>query len=62
LFLRKNGAFFVKNNSAFCILHYALFIARQSDKLGFPAFRHFRCHYREKQRMLQNRQHPLKFY
>jgi len=35
LFLRKNGAFFVKNNSAFCILHYALFIARQSDKLGF---------------------------
>jgi len=35
LFLRKNGAFFVKNNSAFCILHYALFIARQSDKLKF---------------------------
>ena len=24
-----------KNNSAFCILHYALFIARQSDKSGF---------------------------
>ena len=25
----------MKNNSAFCILHYALFIARQSGKLKF---------------------------
>ncbi len=24
-----------KNNSAFCILHYALFIVQQNDKLGF---------------------------
>jgi len=24
-----------KNNSAFCILHYALFIVQQNDKPGF---------------------------